>query len=195
MATYKLEDDADRWWQSVVAAEGEGFEEALAWRDFLDIFYKNYFPIAEREAYKREFLHIKQEPKETITKFMERFIRVAGIVGAVAGSAADQAEKFKWAFLFEYRHHLVTINMIWWQMWPMLPRIWSLREPISLLASLLVERKEVEKIAISRGQALVTASLLVQVLIRVGMIVMYPNQNLFRLFQLRQIIMLVITRV
>ena len=71
MAKYKLEDDANCWWKSVLAAKGEGFEESLAWRNFLDIFYQHYFPITDRDAYKRECLHIKQEVKEYVTAFME----------------------------------------------------------------------------------------------------------------------------
>ena len=108
MATYKLEGDANRWWQAAKVAGGEGYVEALAWRDFKDVFYQHYFPMADREAYKREYLTIRQKQHESINTFMERFIRVAGIAGKSAGTAAEQAEKFKWALLFNNRRQLVT---------------------------------------------------------------------------------------
>ncbi|KAF5764460.1 putative transcription factor interactor and regulator CCHC(Zn) family [Helianthus annuus] len=41
---------------------------------------------------------------------MVRFIRVAGIAGAVAGSAAEQAEQFKWGLLFEHRRSLINVK-------------------------------------------------------------------------------------
>nr|GEU50036.1 hypothetical protein [Tanacetum cinerariifolium] len=37
-AVYKLEGDARRWWKTLKDAEGEGFVEALAWRDFWKYF-------------------------------------------------------------------------------------------------------------------------------------------------------------
>ena len=79
----------------VKATGGEGYVEALAWRDFLEVFYQHYFPLANKEAYKREYLNIRQNPRESINTFMERFIRVAGIAGKCVGTAAEQAEKFK----------------------------------------------------------------------------------------------------
>ena len=64
--------------------------------------------MADREAYKREYLTIRQKQHESINTFLERFIRVAGIAGNSAGTAAEQAEKFKWALLFNNRRQLVT---------------------------------------------------------------------------------------
>ena len=64
--------------------------------------------MADREAYKRKYLTIRQKQHESINTFMERFIRVAGIAGKSGGTAAEQAEKFKWALLFNNRRQLVT---------------------------------------------------------------------------------------
>ncbi|KAK9065033.1 hypothetical protein SSX86_016416 [Deinandra increscens subsp. villosa] len=110
LATYKLEGDAQRWWKALREAEGDGYMEALAWRDFLDVFYGQYFPVSEREAYCREYTNIRQKSDETITAYMIRFIRVAGIAGTRAGSAAEQAKHFKWGLLFEYRRPLINDN-------------------------------------------------------------------------------------
>nr|GFB75850.1 zinc finger, CCHC-type, retrotransposon Gag domain protein [Tanacetum cinerariifolium] len=70
LAVYKLEGDARRWWKTLKDTEGEGFVKALAWRDFLE------------------------KPSESITVFMERLVRLAGIAGTKAGDAEEQARKF-----------------------------------------------------------------------------------------------------
>ncbi|PWA39294.1 zinc finger, CCHC-type, Retrotransposon gag domain protein [Artemisia annua] len=110
LAVYKLEGDAQRWWKTLKEAEGEGFVEALAWRDFLEVFYQHYFSYVDREAYIREYSNIRQKPGESITNFMERFIRLAGIAGNRAGDAEEQARKFKWAIDLKYRRDLVNIR-------------------------------------------------------------------------------------
>ncbi|GJY78995.1 putative nucleotidyltransferase, ribonuclease H [Tanacetum coccineum] len=107
---YKLEGDARRWWKTLKDAEGEGFVEALAWRDFLEVFYQHYFSYADREAYIREYSNIRMKPTESITVFMERFVRLAGIAGTKAGDAQEQAQKFKWAIDLKYRRDLVNIT-------------------------------------------------------------------------------------
>ncbi|KAD2805197.1 hypothetical protein E3N88_38574 [Mikania micrantha] len=110
-ATYKLEGDARRWWTTLNGTQGDGYVEALAWRDFPDIFYEQYFPISERDVYRREYLNIRQNANESITAYMVHFIRVAGIAGAMVGSAADQAEHFKWGLPFEYRRALINTKL------------------------------------------------------------------------------------
>ncbi|GJZ46612.1 zinc finger, CCHC-type, retrotransposon gag domain protein [Tanacetum coccineum] len=110
LAVYKLEGDARRWWKTLKDAEGEGFVDALAWRNFLEVFYQHYFSYVERETYIREYSNIRQKPSESITVFMERFIRLAGIAGTKAGDAEEQARKFKWEIDLKYRRDLVNFR-------------------------------------------------------------------------------------
>ncbi|XP_074358691.1 uncharacterized protein LOC141697998 [Apium graveolens] len=72
LAVYKLEGGAQRWWRGVKATKGEQYAEALEWQGF------------------------KEHHDESITDYMARFIRLGGFVGTVAGTAAQQADKFKW---------------------------------------------------------------------------------------------------
>ncbi|KAD5960775.1 hypothetical protein E3N88_12247 [Mikania micrantha] len=108
LATYKLEDDAQTWWEGFKQAKGgETYVAALAWADFRTIFYDKYFSTADQEAYKKEYVVIRQGNDEPASEFITHFARLAGIVGDAAGSAAVQAEKCKWAtYEFERKEFL-----------------------------------------------------------------------------------------
>nr|GFD37434.1 zinc finger, CCHC-type, retrotransposon Gag domain protein [Tanacetum cinerariifolium] len=64
--------------------------------DFKKIFFLQFFPRAEQERLKREYLSIRQTSTETSTKFMQRFLRLAGFLGAVVGTEEEQAKNFQW---------------------------------------------------------------------------------------------------
>ncbi|GJT08213.1 hypothetical protein Tco_0842675 [Tanacetum coccineum] len=97
-------------WRTLKDVKGEGFVEALAWHDFLEVFYQHYFSYVDREAYIREYSTIRQKPNESITVFMKRFVRLAGIAGTRAGNAEEQARKFNWAIDLKYKRDLVNIR-------------------------------------------------------------------------------------
>ncbi|GJY11073.1 putative nucleotidyltransferase, ribonuclease H, partial [Tanacetum coccineum] len=50
----------------------------------------------EKERCEREYKSIRQLPEETSTDFMKRFLRLAGFLGAKAGTQEEQAKHFKW---------------------------------------------------------------------------------------------------
>nr|GFA67911.1 hypothetical protein [Tanacetum cinerariifolium] len=70
LVTYKLEGDAHSWWRAYKQAKGEKCE--------------------------REYKSIRQLLEETSTDFMKRFLRLAGFLGAKAGTQEEQAKHFKW---------------------------------------------------------------------------------------------------
>nr|GFD42835.1 zinc finger, CCHC-type, retrotransposon Gag domain protein [Tanacetum cinerariifolium] len=45
---------------------------------------------------KREYHSIRQTSSETSTEFMQRFLRIAGFLGAAAGTEEEQAKNFQW---------------------------------------------------------------------------------------------------
>nr|GFC03300.1 zinc finger, CCHC-type, retrotransposon Gag domain protein [Tanacetum cinerariifolium] len=49
-----------------------------------------------RERLKREYHSIRQTNTETSTEFMQRFLRLAGFLGAAAGTEEEQAKNFQW---------------------------------------------------------------------------------------------------
>ncbi|PWA96795.1 zinc finger, CCHC-type, Retrotransposon gag domain protein [Artemisia annua] len=102
-----LECTKNQKWNALKTIEGEGFMDRIVWRDFLDVFYEHYFVVANREAYRREYVSIRKRSGESINCYMERFIRVAGIVGSMAGTAEEQAEKFKWTLHYETMRLLI----------------------------------------------------------------------------------------
>nr|GFB88536.1 hypothetical protein [Tanacetum cinerariifolium] len=52
-------------------------------------------PISKpKECLKREYHSIRQTNTETSTEFMQRFLRLAGFLGAAAGTAEEQAKNF-----------------------------------------------------------------------------------------------------
>ncbi|GJS51887.1 zinc finger, CCHC-type, retrotransposon gag domain protein [Tanacetum coccineum] len=97
LATYKLEADAHSWWRAYKQAKrGDAYVVTLSWNDFRDIFFLQYFPYSEKERCEREYKSIRQLPEETSTDFMKRFLRLAGFLGAKAGTQEEQAKHFKW---------------------------------------------------------------------------------------------------
>ncbi|GJV20424.1 retrotransposon protein, putative, ty3-gypsy subclass [Tanacetum coccineum] len=97
LATYKLEGDAHSWWRAYKQAKGgDAYVATLSWNDFRDIFFLQYFPYSEKEKCEREYKSIRQLPEETSIDFMKRFLRLAGFLGAKAGTQEEQAKHFKW---------------------------------------------------------------------------------------------------
>ncbi|PWA55100.1 zinc finger, CCHC-type, Retrotransposon gag domain protein [Artemisia annua] len=96
LAGYKLEGDALNWWKAYKQAKGDEFILTMTWADFRDVFFTQYFPLAEQQKFEREYHTIRQEDSETTNEFMKRFMRLAGFLGAKAGTQEEQASHFKW---------------------------------------------------------------------------------------------------
>nr|GFC71603.1 hypothetical protein [Tanacetum cinerariifolium] len=68
-----------------------------------------FFPRAEQERLKREYHSIRQTDTETSTKFMLRFLQLAGFLRAAAGNAEEQAKNFQWGLRRSTLNHLMCI--------------------------------------------------------------------------------------
>nr|GFB52909.1 hypothetical protein [Tanacetum cinerariifolium] len=77
LAVYKFEGNALAWWKAYKQAKGGD-----AWL------------ITER--LKRKYHSIRQTNTETSTKFMQRFLRLDGFLGAATGTEEEQAKNFQW---------------------------------------------------------------------------------------------------
>nr|GEY52986.1 DNA/RNA polymerase superfamily protein [Tanacetum cinerariifolium] len=75
LVVYKFEGNALAWWKAYKQAKGGD-----AWLERL----------------KREYHSIRQTSTETSTEFMQRFLRLAGFLGAAAGTEEEQAKNFHW---------------------------------------------------------------------------------------------------
>nr|GEV22574.1 hypothetical protein [Tanacetum cinerariifolium] len=65
---------------------------------------------AEQERLKREYHSIRQTSSETSTEFMQRFLRLAGFLGAAAGTEEEQAKNFQWGLRRSTLNHLMCMS-------------------------------------------------------------------------------------
>nr|GFB13348.1 hypothetical protein [Tanacetum cinerariifolium] len=91
LAVYKFEGNALAWWKAYKQAKGGD-----AW--------------LSTERLKREYHSIRQTNTETSTKFMQCFLRLAGFLGAAAGTAEEQAKNFQWGLRRSTLNHLMCIS-------------------------------------------------------------------------------------
>ncbi|WP_369293402.1 hypothetical protein, partial [Alkalihalophilus pseudofirmus] len=62
LASFKLEGDAYRWWDSWKTANGgDDFVDILTWVNFKVNFLQHYFPPSVKAAYVRDFANIRQK--------------------------------------------------------------------------------------------------------------------------------------
>nr|GFC56198.1 zinc finger, CCHC-type, retrotransposon Gag domain protein [Tanacetum cinerariifolium] len=63
-----------------------------------------------RERLKREYHSIRQTSTETSTEFMQHFFRLAGFLGAAAGTEEEQANNFQWGLRRSTLNHLMCMS-------------------------------------------------------------------------------------
>nr|GEU57676.1 hypothetical protein [Tanacetum cinerariifolium] len=89
LAVYKFEGNALAWWKAYKQAKGGD-----AWLERL----------------KKEYHSIRQTSTETSTEFMQRFLRLAGFLGAAAGTEEEQAKNFQWGLRRSTLNHLMCMS-------------------------------------------------------------------------------------
>nr|GFA60257.1 hypothetical protein [Tanacetum cinerariifolium] len=94
---YKFKGNALAWWKAYKQAKGG------------DVWLITFFPRAEQERLKREYHSIRQTDTETSTEFMQRFLQLAGFLGAAAGTAEEQAKNFQWGLRRSTLNHLMCM--------------------------------------------------------------------------------------
>nr|GFB89204.1 hypothetical protein [Tanacetum cinerariifolium] len=62
------------------------------------------------ERLKREYHSIRQTNTETSTEFMQCFLRLAGFLGAAAGTEEEQAKNFQWGLCRSTLNHLMCMS-------------------------------------------------------------------------------------
>ncbi|GJZ05721.1 putative reverse transcriptase domain-containing protein [Tanacetum coccineum] len=76
--------DALSWWKDVKQAKGgETYVTTLPWKDFLELFFSQYFPRSEQQKYEREYHTIRQRDEETSDGIVNtKFTHVAQVADA-----------------------------------------------------------------------------------------------------------------
>nr|GEX08938.1 putative nucleotidyltransferase, ribonuclease H [Tanacetum cinerariifolium] len=111
LAVYKFEGNALAWWKAYKQAKGgDVWLITLTWAKFKKLFFLQFFPRAEQEHLKREYHSIRQTDTETSTQFMQHFLRLAGFLGAAAGTEDEQAKNFQWGLRRSTLNHLMCIQ-------------------------------------------------------------------------------------
>nr|GEY99447.1 RNA-directed DNA polymerase homolog [Tanacetum cinerariifolium] len=106
LAVYKFEGNALAWWKAYKQAKGgDVWFVTVTWADFKKLFFLQFFPRAEQERLKREYHSIRQTNTETSTEFMQCFLRLAGFLGAAAGTEEEQAKNFQWGLRRSHGHN------------------------------------------------------------------------------------------
>ncbi|KAJ9541045.1 hypothetical protein OSB04_027551 [Centaurea solstitialis] len=80
LAAYKLEDDANRWWQAWKQSYGGDIEYAT----------------------------LRQKEDESVSEYVARFLRLASFAGSMAGTVENQVNKFKWTLNSKFRPKLIN---------------------------------------------------------------------------------------
>nr|GFC02264.1 hypothetical protein [Tanacetum cinerariifolium] len=91
----------------------DAFKTRLAvykFEDFKKLFFLQFFPRAKQERLKREYHSIRQISTETSLDFMQRFLRLAGFLGAAAGTEEEQAKNFQWGLRRSTLNHLMCMS-------------------------------------------------------------------------------------
>nr|GEY77404.1 zinc finger, CCHC-type, retrotransposon Gag domain protein [Tanacetum cinerariifolium] len=111
LAVYKFEGNALAWWKAYKQAKGgDAWLITVTWADFKKLFFLQFFPRAEQERLKREYHSIRQTNTESSTEFMQRFLRLAGFLGAAAGTEEEQAKNFQWGLRRSTLNHLMCMS-------------------------------------------------------------------------------------
>nr|GFB72598.1 zinc finger, CCHC-type, retrotransposon Gag domain protein [Tanacetum cinerariifolium] len=111
LAVYKFEGNALAWWKAYKQAKGgDAWLVTVTWADFKKLFFLQFFPRAEQERLKMEYHSIRQTSTETSTEFMQRFLRLAGFLGAAAGTEEEQAKNFQWGLRRSTLNHLMCMS-------------------------------------------------------------------------------------
>nr|GFC69288.1 zinc finger, CCHC-type, retrotransposon Gag domain protein [Tanacetum cinerariifolium] len=111
LAVYKFEGNALAWWKAYKQAKGgDAWLITVTWADFKKLFFLQFFPRAEQERLKRKYHSIGQTNTETSTEFMQRFLRLAGFLGAAAGTEKEQAKNFQWGLRKSTLYHLMCMS-------------------------------------------------------------------------------------
>nr|GFB70406.1 zinc finger, CCHC-type, retrotransposon Gag domain protein [Tanacetum cinerariifolium] len=99
------------WWKAYKQAKGgDAWLVTVTWADFKKLFFLQFFPRAEQERLKREYHSIRQTSSETSTEFIQRFLRLAGFLGAAPGTEEEQAKNFLWGLRRSTLNHLMCMS-------------------------------------------------------------------------------------
>ncbi|KAL8148852.1 hypothetical protein AgCh_006016 [Apium graveolens] len=106
-ASYFLKGEANYWWESTRAVEGEG---PVTWARFTELFLEKYFPDCLQNQLEVEFLELKQDEK-SVAEYEAKFTELARLVPVYVNTEAQKAKRFQQGLKPEIRSGVVALQL------------------------------------------------------------------------------------
>ncbi|XP_074337338.1 uncharacterized protein LOC141674531 [Apium graveolens] len=88
-ASYFLKGEANFWWESVRALEGEG---PVSWTRFTELFLEKYFPDCLQNQFEVKFLELKQGEK-SVAEYEAKFTKLARLAPGYKLASKERSDK------------------------------------------------------------------------------------------------------
>ncbi|XP_074377984.1 uncharacterized protein LOC141719500 [Apium graveolens] len=106
-AIYFLKNEANYWWESTRAIEGEG---PVTWVRFTELFLEKYFPDCMRNQMEIEFLELKKGDK-SVVEYEAKFIELARFLPDYVYSKAQKSRRFQQGLMPEIGSGVVPLQL------------------------------------------------------------------------------------
>ena len=106
-ASYFLKNEANYWWESTRALEGEG---PVSWTRFTELFLEKYFPDCLRNQLEVEFLGLKQG-KKSVLEYEARFLELTRLVPEYVSTEIQKARRFQQGLKPEIHRGVVALQL------------------------------------------------------------------------------------
>ncbi|XP_077251803.1 uncharacterized protein LOC143891031 [Tasmannia lanceolata] len=110
LTTYRLDGDADQWWNLIRNTKTEEEMNAMCWNEFKRIFLEKYFPQPLKAQLVREFISLKQEEGETVSQYEAKFTRLARYATHLVTDVQSKVDKFQYGLKPSVRRALAALD-------------------------------------------------------------------------------------
>ncbi|XP_074323089.1 uncharacterized protein LOC141660031 [Apium graveolens] len=106
-ASYFLKGEANFWWESMSALEGEG---PISWAIFTELFLEKYFPDCLESQLEIEFLELKQGEK-SVADYEAKFTELARLAPRYVNTEIQKARRFQQGLKPKVRSGVVALQL------------------------------------------------------------------------------------
>ncbi|XP_074336880.1 uncharacterized protein LOC141674052 [Apium graveolens] len=106
-ASYLLKGEANFWWKSTRALEGEG---PISWTRFTELFLEKYFPDCLQNQLEVEILELKQD-KKSVSEYEAKFTELARLEPGYVSTEIQKARRFQQGLKPEIRSGVVALQL------------------------------------------------------------------------------------
>ncbi|XP_063944985.1 uncharacterized protein LOC135151199 [Daucus carota subsp. sativus] len=106
-ASYFLKNEANYWWESVRALEGD---DVILWDRFVELFLEQYFPEHVQSQLELDFLELKQGDK-SVAEYEKKFMELARFVTAYVDTDLKKAKRFQQGLRSDIRISVAALRL------------------------------------------------------------------------------------